>query len=176
MARNYFVNIAELTGYSPANHTETVNKRVIGPETVGANQLEVVLGHVRKNTGALPHAHPGIEQVCYMLEGRARVEVGGQSREIGPGEACFFPADEETRLHGNIRRSQSARHLRAPLRGKPEELHRLRRTVSKCLESAIPASSFVWIGKTTPTRQCPKRKRENGSRSLKALSVDRGNA
>jgi quercetin dioxygenase-like cupin family protein len=95
MGRNYFVNIAELTGYSPANHTETVNKRVIGPETVGANQLEVVLGHVRKNAGALPHAHPGIEQVCYMLEGRARVEVGGQSREIGPGEACFFPADEK---------------------------------------------------------------------------------
>ena len=95
MARNYFVNIAELTGYSPANHTETVNKRVIGPETVGANQLEVVLGHVKKNAGALPHAHPGIEQVCYMLEGRARVEVGGQSREIGPGEACFFPADEK---------------------------------------------------------------------------------
>ena len=91
MARNYFVNIAELTGHSPANHTETVNKRVIGPETVGANQLEVVLGHVRKNTGALPHAHPGIEQVCYMLEGRARVEVGGQSRdEAGPvgGAVC----------------------------------------------------------------------------------------
>ena len=60
MARNYFVNIAELTGYSPANHTETVNKRVIGPETVGAKQLEVVLGHVKKNAGALPHAHPGI--------------------------------------------------------------------------------------------------------------------
>ena len=95
MARNYFVNIAELTGYSPANHTETVNKRVIGLETVGAKQLEVVLGHVKKNAGALPHAHPGIEQVCYMLEGRARVEVGGQSREIGPGEACFFPADEK---------------------------------------------------------------------------------
>jgi len=95
MARNYFVNIAELTGYSPANHTDTVNKRVIGPETVGAKQLEVVLGHVKKNAGALPHAHPGIEQVCYMLEGRARVEVGCQSREIGPGEACFFPADEK---------------------------------------------------------------------------------
>jgi mannose-6-phosphate isomerase-like protein (cupin superfamily) len=29
-----------------------------------------------------------------MLEGRAMVEVGGQKREIGPGEACFFPAGE----------------------------------------------------------------------------------
>jgi quercetin dioxygenase-like cupin family protein len=94
MARNYFVDVAKLKGYSPANHTETVNKRIIGPETVGASQLEVVLGHVKKNAGALAHSHPGIEQVCYILEGRAMVEVGGQKREIGPGEACFFPAGE----------------------------------------------------------------------------------
>jgi mannose-6-phosphate isomerase-like protein (cupin superfamily) len=27
----------------------------------------------------------------YILDGRARVEVAGQSRECGPGTACFFP-------------------------------------------------------------------------------------
>ena len=94
MPRTYFVDVAKLEGYSPANHTETVNKRIIGPETVGAKQIEMVLGHVKKGAGALPHAHPGIEQVCYMLEGRAMVEIGGQKKEIGPGEACFFPANE----------------------------------------------------------------------------------
>ena len=41
----------------------------------------------------MPHAHPGIEQVCYVLEGRARAEVNGQARELGPGDCCFFPAD-----------------------------------------------------------------------------------
>src|SRR5215475_920898 len=34
MARNYFVDVAKLKGYSPAKHTETVNKRIIGPETL----------------------------------------------------------------------------------------------------------------------------------------------
>jgi quercetin dioxygenase-like cupin family protein len=34
-----------------------------------------------------------IEQVCYLLEGNAHVEVGGQKFEMKPGEACFFPAD-----------------------------------------------------------------------------------
>ena len=53
----------------------TTPARLIGPETVGATQLEVVLGVVEKGRGAEPHAHPGIEQVCYLLEGRARVEV-----------------------------------------------------------------------------------------------------
>ena len=114
MARNYFVNVAELTGYSPANHTETVNKRVIGPETVGANQLEVVLGHVRKNTGALPHAHPGIEQVCYMLEGRARVEVGGQSREIGQARPASSPQMRNTSSQQHPTKSKCSSFTRPP--------------------------------------------------------------
>ena len=42
---------------------------------------------------ALPHAHPGVEQACYLLEGSAHVEVGGEAFELRPGEACFFPAE-----------------------------------------------------------------------------------
>ena len=92
-ARRYFVKRDHVQPYSPANHTGTVNRRLIGPETVGAQQLEVVLGVVEKGKGALPHSHPGIEQVCYMLQGRARAEVGGETMELGPGDCCFFPAD-----------------------------------------------------------------------------------
>jgi len=89
----FLVKVDDVRPYSPANHTGTVNRRLIGPETVGAKQVEVVLGVVEKGKGAQPHSHPGIEQVCYMLEGRARAEVGGQILELGPGDCCFFPAD-----------------------------------------------------------------------------------
>lgn len=89
---NYFVNQQSVAAYHPANHTGTTNYRLIGPETVGANNIEVVLGVVEKGKGALPHSHSGIEQVCYMLEGRALAEVGGEARELGPGDCCFFPA------------------------------------------------------------------------------------
>ena len=88
----YFVRQQDVPAYHPANHTGTVNRRLIGAENVGARQLEVVLGVVEKGKGALPHAHPGIEQVCYLLEGRARAEVGGEACEMGPGDCCFFPA------------------------------------------------------------------------------------
>lgn len=91
--KRFFVRGAELPGYSPANHTGTVNRRVIGPDTVGAKGLEVVLGVIEKGKGALPHAHPGIEQVCYLLEGTALAEVDGERCELGPGDACYFPAD-----------------------------------------------------------------------------------
>jgi uncharacterized RmlC-like cupin family protein len=93
----FVVREHEVTPYGPANHTGTVNRRLIGSENVGASQIEVVLGTVEKRQGALPHAHPGIEQVCYMLSGRARVTLGEgaavREAEIGPGDTCFFPAD-----------------------------------------------------------------------------------
>ena len=93
MKPKYLVKQSEVTPYSPANHTGTKNFRLIGHETVGARQLEVPIGEVERGKGALPHAHPGIEQVCYLLEGEAHVEVGGEKFELKPGEACFFPAE-----------------------------------------------------------------------------------
>jgi quercetin dioxygenase-like cupin family protein len=89
----YFVRQDDMPPYHPANHLGTVNRRLIGPETVGARNIEVVLGVIERGKGALPHAHPGIEQVCYMLAGRARAEVGSDACELGPGDCCFFPAD-----------------------------------------------------------------------------------
>jgi quercetin dioxygenase-like cupin family protein len=87
----YFVRPQDVPPYHPANHTGTVNRRLIGAGNVGASQVEVVLGIIEKGKGALPHSHPGIEQVCYLLEGRARAEVGGEVCELGPGDCCFFP-------------------------------------------------------------------------------------
>ena len=94
MSGQYVVRAGEAKPYSPANHEETVNRRLVGRESLGATQLEVVLGVVAKGGGALKHSHPGIEQACYVLEGRARVEVGDDYvDELGPGDTVFFPAN-----------------------------------------------------------------------------------
>jgi mannose-6-phosphate isomerase-like protein (cupin superfamily) len=91
----YFVHAQDVPPYHPANHTGTVNRRLIGAGNVGAVKVEVVLGVIEKGKGALPHSHSGIEQVCYLLEGRARAEVGGEVCDLGPGDCCFFPPDVE---------------------------------------------------------------------------------
>jgi quercetin dioxygenase-like cupin family protein len=93
MSSRFLVRPSEVTPYAPANHTGTKNFRLIGAETVGAKHVELLLGEIERGKGALPHAHPGIEQVCYLLEGEAHVEVAGEKFEMKPGEACFFPAD-----------------------------------------------------------------------------------
>lgn len=88
----WIVRESDVPGYSPANHEGTVNRRLISPETVGARHLEVLVGTIQKNQGALPHAHPDIEQVCYLLEGSAIVEVEGEQGVMEAGDCCFFPA------------------------------------------------------------------------------------
>lgn len=91
----WIIRESEIPGYSPANHSGTVNRRLISPQTVGAKQLEVLVGTIEKGEGALPHAHPGIEQVCYLLEGSALVEVEGERGVLEAGDCCFFPADKK---------------------------------------------------------------------------------
>ena len=81
----YLVRPQDLKPYSPANHTGTKNLRLIGPETVGAKQVEVLIGEVAKGEGALPHAHPGIEQFGHRLAAlRAQLAPGcGHARRAG---------------------------------------------------------------------------------------------
>lgn len=93
MKSRYLVRTADVPSYHPANHEHTSNQRLVGPETVGARQMEMLLGTLHKGGGALPHAHPGIEQACYLLEGTAHVQVAGESFDMVPGDTCFFPAD-----------------------------------------------------------------------------------
>ncbi|WP_435988287.1 cupin domain-containing protein [Sulfitobacter sp. SH24] len=78
--------------YSPSGHSGTVNRRLVSPET-GATQMEVLIGRIEPGQGASAHLHPGIDQFCWMLEGRAAVTIGSHKQEIGPGESCFFAAD-----------------------------------------------------------------------------------
>ncbi len=75
----YLVRQSDVTPYSPANHTGTKNFRLIGPETVGAKQVEMLVGELGRGKGALPHAHPGISSrsaTCWkarcMSRSRAR--------------------------------------------------------------------------------------------------------
>lgn len=89
----YLIREKDVEGYSPANHHGTVNRRLVSQANVGAQHMEVLLGTLDKGGGALPHAHPGMEQACYLLEGSAEVEVEDERFAMQPGDTCFFPAD-----------------------------------------------------------------------------------
>ena len=92
MRSRYVLGLGDVPAYHPANHTGTTNHRLISSETVGARQVEMLHGTIEPGEGASLHAHPGLEQVCWILEGEADVEIGGECSHVGPGQCCFFPA------------------------------------------------------------------------------------
>lgn len=93
MSKSMFVRMEDVVPYHPSNHHGTSNYRLISKETVGAKRVEVLIGVIEKDQGAMRHAHPGIEQVCYLLEGTAVAEVAGERKQMVPGDCVFFPAD-----------------------------------------------------------------------------------
>jgi len=49
---------------------------------------------VTQGASVPPHSHPH-EQVGYVLEGRLRLTIGGQTFEVGPGDSYFIPGGVE---------------------------------------------------------------------------------
>lgn len=88
--RGGIIRPSQLPGYSPANHHGTTNVRLVGPAN-GARHMEVVLGDIEAGGSALAHAHPGLEQAAYVLEGTAVAGIDGQDYEVRPGDLMFFP-------------------------------------------------------------------------------------
>jgi quercetin dioxygenase-like cupin family protein len=90
LSRGGVIRASEMQGYSPANHHGTTNLRLVGPEN-GAKQMEIVLGDIVRGGNAAAHAHPGLEQAAYVLEGTAFAGIDGVEHEVRPGDMLFFP-------------------------------------------------------------------------------------
>jgi quercetin dioxygenase-like cupin family protein len=89
----FIVRPGDVAPYTPPNHEGTRNFRLVGADVNGARFMEVVLGEVAAGGGVSMHAHPGIEQAQYFLEGEAEVTIDGQTHQVRAGDLCFFPAD-----------------------------------------------------------------------------------
>jgi quercetin dioxygenase-like cupin family protein len=92
------VRVNKLEPYSPDLHAGTLNRRIIGQETVAAKNMEIVLGELDPCGVAEPHFHSGTEQVIYLLEGRIEVEMGGEKEKLEPGDTVYFPPGERHRV------------------------------------------------------------------------------
>ena len=93
MKHRYVRSIADVAGYHPANHSLTTNHRLVDAAGVGAKGIEVLHGTLMPGGDASPHAHPGMEQVAYILEGEATVDIEGETAHLVAGDCCYIPAD-----------------------------------------------------------------------------------
>ena len=72
MKARYHIRPGDVAPYSPANHTGTRNFRLIGPETVGARNLELLVGEVERDRVGVDARHHSVNPVG---EGAAWIAV-----------------------------------------------------------------------------------------------------
>ncbi len=87
----YFININDVPTYEPPGHSNTVNRRLIGPKVQGSEDVEFIIGIIEPPGQADEHKHEDCEQVIYILEGKAEVTVNGEYSEVGPETAIYIP-------------------------------------------------------------------------------------
>lgn len=81
----------------PAPEIKSTNRRLIGEETVGAKNIEIVLGVAEPGSLSRTHTH-SVEQVIYVLEGGCTFEMWGEKEELGPQQAVFIPPNAPHQL------------------------------------------------------------------------------
>lgn len=89
----YILRPDDVPAYSPAHHSGTNNHRMVAPGVNGAQFMEVIYGDLERGGGAAPHAHPGMEQATYIIEGEGTLVVEGTEHKITAGDLLFFPAE-----------------------------------------------------------------------------------
>lgn len=96
--KKYIVHLHDLLSYTPPGHSRTANRRLLGPGAFGSDRVEVILGQIEYGGQADPHAHPDLEQALFVLEGKAVVEIEGESEVVGPNDFIYLPPGTSHRV------------------------------------------------------------------------------
>jgi quercetin dioxygenase-like cupin family protein len=87
------------------------------PDLVDSEGLLMVRVEVPRSEGIPFHLHPGMEEVIYVLQGKAEQWVGEEVRILQAGEIAHIPADT---VHATFNAGRGALKLLC-VNGKPEE-------------------------------------------------------
>jgi quercetin dioxygenase-like cupin family protein len=81
----YFRQIADEGGFDPERATKT--------DLFTGERLFVGLNRFEPGQAQRTHRHAGADKFYLVLSGRARMTVGDEIREAGPGTVVWAPAD-----------------------------------------------------------------------------------
>ena len=97
--RKYVINKNEVEAYSPPRHIGTVNYRLSGKSGLPSQNLDVVIGELKKGSEAQYHYHKKSEQVIFVLEGACDVEFqDGTKEKAAADDLICFPINMGHRI------------------------------------------------------------------------------
>jgi quercetin dioxygenase-like cupin family protein len=81
MKRKHIIHPSEAETYAPPRHKNTINYRLAGKGGMITENLEIVLGVLKKGSEAEYHRHQVSEQAIFVLEGECDLETKDGCRE-----------------------------------------------------------------------------------------------
>jgi mannose-6-phosphate isomerase-like protein (cupin superfamily) len=74
-----------------ADHGEII-RELAGPRHSPLTRHSLAEVILPPGKGSLPHYHPEVEEVYYLLQGEAEMEVDRQVERVGPGDVVVIPS------------------------------------------------------------------------------------
>lgn len=87
--------VSQVTPKCPSKHVETSAWKLLSPASHGNKAASVSLVEIRPGGRAEPDAHPGSEQVFYIISGRVRAQIAGESFDVEPNSCIYVPEGAE---------------------------------------------------------------------------------
>ena len=69
----------------------SIIREILSPRNSRIARQSLAEATVRPGEATEEHVHPGTEEIYYLLQGRGRMRLGGEEREVGPGDGIAIP-------------------------------------------------------------------------------------
>lgn len=92
MKRKYVINVSEAEKYAPPRHKNTLNYRLAGKGGLAAENMDVVLGELKRGSEAQYHVHRVSEQSIFILDGECTLDFeDGRKERAGKDDLILIP-------------------------------------------------------------------------------------
>lgn len=82
-------NIQSVEAFTTADGSEI--RELLAHRNSAIRNQSLAEARLRPGQATTPHYHPRAEEIYYILEGRGSMDLAGETREVGPGDAIAIP-------------------------------------------------------------------------------------
>jgi mannose-6-phosphate isomerase-like protein (cupin superfamily) len=84
------LNLAEQTPFTTKDGSQI--RSILDRTNAPVEKQSLAEASIQPGGATLRHYHRLSEEFYFILEGRGRMEIDGETREVGPGDAILIPA------------------------------------------------------------------------------------
>ena len=90
------INLADAPPFTTKDGSEI--RELLAHRNSAIRNQSLAEARIPPGEATAPHYHPQAEEIYYLLEGRGRMQIEDQIREVGPGDAIAIPPGQRHQI------------------------------------------------------------------------------